>query len=119
MCSHRATSTDERRSRAFAPWRLVAGLLAALGVLAIGLGAASLDVHEHVHDDADHPEHVCAITLATIGFCDTAAPMPGIEPGSCSLDLSHSHPGSFAWTTPAYWLMPAHAPPGARLVNAS
>ena len=97
----------------------MAGLLAALSVLAIGLGAASPDVHECAHHDADRPEHVCAITLATIGFCDTAAPMPAIEPGPCHLDFALPHPGSFAWTTPTYWLMPAHAPPGARLKNAS
>jgi len=111
MSSRHSTATHERRSRAFTPWRLVASLLAALGVLAIGLGAASPEVHEHVHHDADHPEHVCAITLATIGFCDTAAPLPELAPDASCLDLSLPHPGSFAWTPPAYWLIPAHAPP--------
>ncbi|MBE2213831.1 MAG: hypothetical protein IAE82_08165 [Opitutaceae bacterium] len=111
MSSHRTTARLARRSRAFAPWRVLAGLLTALGVLAIGLAARSPETHEHVHGDAAHPEHVCAITLAATGFCDTAASAPEIAPGTRAPSLLAFSPKTFVWSAPDYWLTPALAPP--------
>ncbi len=111
MPSLHAIARNTRQPRAFAPWRVLTGLLSAVGVLLIGLGAHSPESHEHVHPDAAHPEHVCAITLAAAGYCDTAAPAPEVDPTSPAPALFLETPESFAWTAPEYWLIPAQAPP--------
>lgn len=90
---------------------MLAALLTTLGVLAIGLAARSPETHEHVHEDASHPEHACAITLAATGYCDTSAPTPAIAPELCAPTPAPTAPESFAWTAPGFWLAPAQAPP--------
>lgn len=88
----------------------VAGLLA-VAVLAIGLGAASPEMHEEVHCDADQPEHVCAITLAATGYCDTSAEPLAIADDRGTIEHLLPEPGSYAWNAPSFWLIPAQAPP--------
>jgi len=110
---HAATAARQTtRPQARARWHRVLAATLALALLAIGLAARHPVVHEHVHhDEAHHEDHACAITLAASGFCDTAAPAPQVEPGRACVDLSFPEPGSFSWVTPAWWLVPAHAPP--------
>jgi hypothetical protein len=52
--------------------RLVAAGLAAL-VLAIALLAAAPAAHKHLHDDADHADHECAIVFLAHGVTLTTA----------------------------------------------
>jgi hypothetical protein len=111
MLSLRSIARPARRSRAFAPWRVLTGVLTAVGVLAIGLAARSPEAHEHVHHDAAHAAHACAITLAAVGFCDTAAPAPEVARGAGAPPLFASSPETFVWSAPDYWLTPALAPP--------
>lgn len=92
---------------------MLAAVASALGILAIGLGAVSPETHEHVHADADHPEHACAITLAALGYCDTAAPAPAVLDTRAARRTAVHVPPTHAWSTPDFWLVPSHGPPPA------
>ncbi len=93
-------------------WRCALASVLALALVAIGLAAHSPQAHEHVHhDDAHDADHACAITLAAAGYCDTSAPAPLVTHTTAAGTLSPPPSGSFAWTTPDYWLIPAQAPP--------
>jgi hypothetical protein len=84
---------------------------ALLALLQLVILAASPHAHESVHDDADHPGHVCAVTLAAAGFCDTApatweAHSP-LTPEGAPVVGQAGEP----WSLPDYWHRPALAPP--------
>lgn len=97
-----------------AAWRAVLAGWVALAILGIGLAARSPQVHDHIHcDHAEDAAHVCAITLAAAGFCDTAASAPDLAPIGGAFAAIATRGASFAWAAPDYWLIPTHAPPAA------
>jgi len=86
----------------------------ALSLLTIGLVAHSPQSHEHLHgEDCHEPSHACAVTLAAIGFVDTAATPPDLRAPEAPLNPLACEPVLFRWPTPTYWLIPTHAPPAA------
>lgn len=54
--------------------RLIGALLI-VHVLLIGAMAASPQLHEFVHSDADHPDHECAVTLFASGSGASTTPV--------------------------------------------
>lgn len=111
MTSQHTSGRSARSHGACATWRVLTTLLAAAGVLLIGFAARSPAAHEHVHDDAAEPGHVCAITIAALGYCDTAAPEPQARPHAQAPLPFVATCDSFAWTAPEHWLNPSLAPP--------
>jgi hypothetical protein len=61
--------------RTFIVWTLIAHLLL------ITIAAVNPDLHEWMHEDADHADHECAITLYTAGgYDDAALPVLAVAP---------------------------------------
>lgn len=90
--------------------RWLTGGLAGLVFLLSAL-VASPAFHGELHADADSPNHVCAITLAAQGYCDTTPPpmrLGGTEITGRTPDLSSA---GFDWSVPHYWHAQALAPP--------
>ena len=56
--------------------RLAIGGAVLAGLLLALLMAASPELHERWHHDADGPEHVCLATTLAANGCDDAAPAP-------------------------------------------
>jgi hypothetical protein len=83
----------------------------AFALLAMGALAASPHAHEGLHHDAGQPDHVCAVTLATAGFCDTSAHAPGVAPASNPAAVLFVAAQRFTWSTPRFWHAFAQAPP--------
>lgn len=94
-----------------APRRAVAGALAAI-VFGLGLLAVAPAAHEHLHADAHHGEHTCAVVLFAQGVLATgvalllAAPM---RHPSVALVM----PAPVGVADPARRLPPACGPPWA------
>ena len=97
-------------------------LMAALGVLALAVFAASPDLHARLHDAAvagDHAlpagdaGHVCAVTLFAQGvtglliFCLLMLRRP------LAAGVVLRAADEIAVARPRYWLVPSHAPPAA------
>jgi len=91
---------------------LVASMLV-VAVLLLGFLAASPDAHHKIHDDAHAQSHVCAVTLAATGFCDTAPAMPAASPERQIVFEAPAAAVPFHWSTPCYWHPPAQTPPTA------
>lgn len=64
------------RPRAAFRWTAAA---CALLVWVLGLLAASPELHEKLHADADHADHACAITIFHHGVEDTSAAVPQLS----------------------------------------
>ena len=47
-----------------------------LCVFVAGLMAVSPELHEHLHNDAGHADHVCLATMIAHGGCDSASIAP-------------------------------------------
>jgi hypothetical protein len=89
---------------------VIAALLS-IAILEVSLLAVSPHAHEEVHADADHHDHVCAVTLATQGFCDTAALPPVVAAPTAFARDAIAIGYGYIWTAPDYWHVPAQAPP--------
>ena len=50
--------------------------VAALCVLVAGLMAVSPELHEHLHHDAGHADHVCLATMIASGGCESVMITP-------------------------------------------
>jgi hypothetical protein len=89
---------------------LVCTLIAHL--LAIAAFAASPQLHEWIHHDAEHEDYECAITLFASGACDSAFSTP-IVVGIIGFELIEAHPTTCDYV-PSCYLAHAileHAPP--------
>ena len=67
------STTLHARPRPFLRW-MAAGC--ALLVVVLGLFAASPQLHELIHHDANHVDHECAVTIFHHGVEDTGAALP-------------------------------------------
>jgi len=56
-------------------WRGLAALCLSAALFGMVLLSASPGAHAALHPDAHAPDHLCAVTLAAAGYCDTAAPL--------------------------------------------
>ena len=82
-----------------------------LFLIALGLLAASPQLHAALHPDADHEDHSCAITLFSHGVDDGAAPAVVVLDPSVRLEALVAPSASRLVTAPNHWLPPGRAPP--------
>jgi len=80
-------------------------------VFAVGLFAVSARAHGKLHSDAGSEDHLCAVTLAIAGYCDTAATLPAVAPDQKGLPTEVSATVGFHWSVPSYWHNHSQAPP--------
>lgn len=88
------------------------GLALALAVLVFGLGLLSTapGAHEHLHHDAAHPDHVCAIELFAQGVASAVAPLALTVTWAVWAALA-LRPTARRIASPAHRLPPGRAPP--------
>lgn len=96
-----------------APSAVFRGLAAFCAVLvwALGLLAASPELHAALHHDADQADHVCAVTLFHQGTENPVPPLV-IAPAPLLTVVALVAPvDSFRFEAPDGWLQPAQGPP--------
>ena len=92
------------------PLRGLMALVMLLLFLGLQLGAACEKLHREVCDDADSPEHACAITLVSHGQLDL--PVPAILPVPAALpQVPVACPPSLPVPGLDHPLPPARGPP--------
>jgi hypothetical protein len=89
-------------------------VLIAVAVFAMGLIAASPELHADIHHDATDANHVCAITLASTGYCDTAATLRHFARHDATFEKLNVGRTSVFCPVPDFWHLPANGPPQAR-----
>jgi hypothetical protein len=102
-----------RRHRPSEPSALarVLAVTLAFSVFALGLLAVSPQAHAAIHPDAAKADHVCAVTIAAHGFCDTVPQAPVSQAPAVVEEISFVAPTHVVWSAPEYWHVPAQAPP--------
>lgn len=104
---------SKKKPRPDAPSVVFRGLAACCAVLvwALGLLAASPELHAALHHDADQADHVCAVTLFSHGTENPVPPLV-IAPAPLLTVVAIVVPVEpFRFETPDGWLQPAQGPP--------
>ncbi len=92
-------------------YQRVAGWLAFAGLLALTILTASPEIHRFLHADAGNPDHVCSVTLAKLGFCDTTPAILLPETPAPLFQPAPDRAKTIRWSAPAFWHPPSHGPP--------
>lgn len=95
------------------PTRLSRGCswLLAATVLMVAVFAASPNVHQWLHADADHTDHECAITLYAQGVTPAAAGVVLLVVAWRLLGISRKLEAELFLPAPRYLHLPGRAPP--------
>jgi hypothetical protein len=108
-----AVIRSKKIPRTAAPSAAFRGLAAFCAVLvwALGLLAASPELHAALHHDADQADHVCAVTLFHQGT-ENPVPLLVVAPEPLLTVAAIVAPVEpFRFETPDGWLQPAQGPP--------
>lgn len=83
----------------------------ALTVWMLGLLAVSPELHAALHADADHADHICAITLFSHGVEGANPSIDVVVSGLVFVGDAPAPVETRPAAAPHYWLPPGRAPP--------